>query len=199
MTSPFKRKTYATPRLVLRPYRPADHQTWFEALVNPLAKKNKYDREPFLAVQCRKVDFLKLIRRHEKLARQDDTYIYGVFLKKGNTLVGSIDIHVIVRDCYQIGNLGYQVHNRFWRNGYAKEAARKAIDIAFRDLGLHRLEAAINLDNRPSIAVAKGIGLSGGGIIKNYIFENDAWTDHRVFFGTPELFRIKAKAPIFRG
>jgi ribosomal-protein-alanine N-acetyltransferase len=47
---------------------------------------------------------------------------------------------------------------KFWGNGYATEAAKAAINWAFRDTGVHRLISLIHPDNRQSEAVALRLG-----------------------------------------
>jgi RimJ/RimL family protein N-acetyltransferase len=49
---------------------------------------------------------------------------------------------------------------RFWGNGYATEAARAAIDWAFRETGLGRLISLIHPENKASEAVAGRVGAS---------------------------------------
>jgi ribosomal-protein-alanine N-acetyltransferase len=50
------------------------------------------------------------------------------------------------------------------------------------------LEAAIDLDNHASIALARAAKLHDEGIKKHYWFQNNRWQDQRVFIAVPELF-----------
>jgi ribosomal-protein-alanine N-acetyltransferase len=189
------RKTHRTERLVLRPYKPSDYETWFDAYVNGLPRQHKYDRDPPKAERCSKSEFLKLISRHDKLAAQDKVYIYAVFDRNTGAAVGVIDIAVLIRENYQIANLGYQIHNRHWQKGFGAEATRAGILIAFKDLRIHRLEAAINTDNAASIALAKAVVMHHEGIRKHYLFEDNHWVDHEIFNAIPEDFGCIAKKP----
>lgn len=65
--------------------------------------------------------------------------------------------------------------------GYAKEAVKEALHIAFTDLGFHRIEAHINVDNMPSIHLAESVGMKFECIREGFIFENGEWTDHVVY------------------
>lgn len=190
-----KRKTHRTKRLIIRPYQGSDYKTWFDAYVNRLPKRNKYDRDPLDAKSCSKAEYRKTMRRHEQLAKQARCYVYGVFENKTGTLVGVLDIFIIARDVYQMGNLGYQIHNRYWGKGYGKEAAWAALKIGFGDLKLNRLEAAINLDNPRSVRLAKSLGMRREGIKRRYIFENDEWTDQITFVANPEDIGMRATKP----
>jgi len=55
------------------------------------------------------------------------------------------------------------------------------IDIAFNELGFHRLEAHINLDNIASQKTAEAAGMSFKCIRKGFIFEFDEWTDNMIY------------------
>jgi RimJ/RimL family protein N-acetyltransferase len=135
------------------------------------------------------------MKRHEKMAKDDYLYAYAAFEKKTGRLIGNFDFFVMIRDCYQMANLGYRIHNHYWSQGYGKEIATKALEIGFKDLKLNRLEAAINLDNRRSLALARSIGMRREGVKKRYLFEDNHWVDHIIFVANPEDVGIKATEP----
>ncbi len=83
----------------------------------------------------------------------------------------------------------HQTHANLLPEGYGGESVTRAFKLAFSDLKLHRLEAAINLDNKPSLALARKCGMTYEGIRENYLFENNRWVDHHVFSMTPEKLR----------
>jgi len=56
-----------------------------------------------------------------------------------------------------------------------------AVDWAFSDARLHRLEAGTLLDNRASQRVLEKNGFEPIGIARNYLYINDAWRDHLLF------------------
>lgn len=190
-----KRKQFATRRMILRPYRLSDYPTWRDAYVNCLPKRNKYDKGPLAREKCSLREFRKIMTRHERMAKADRVYVYGAFLKSSGVLVGVVDVFVIVRDCYQMGNLGYQIHNRYWGRGYGKEAAIGALKIGFSHLKLNRLEAAVDLDNPRSLRLAKSIGMRREGVKKRYLFEDGKWTDNVVFAANPEDFGLQPQPP----
>ncbi len=184
-----------TTRLHLRPYRLSDFKTWQSAYVDRLPAQNRFDRGPLSQKKCSIAQFKKLIKRHELLAKKDNIYIYGVFERKTQTLVGAIDIKILYRDIYQMANFGYQVHNRFWKKGIGKESARAGLVIGFTQLKLNRLEAAIDLDNLVSVKLAKSIGMRREGIKKNYLFEDGQWRDQIIFVANPHDLGLKPTQP----
>lgn len=179
--------------MILRPYRVTDHSKWFESYVTRGPAKNKYDRGPMEPRQCTKIHFRKMLKRQERMARKDKGYIYAAFHKRTGALIGAMDIFVIARDHYQMGNLGYQLDNRYWGQGYGKELARAGLQIGFSDLKLNRLEAAIDPGNKRSIALVRSIGLRREGIKKRYLYGERTWDDHVVYVANPEDIGLKAR------
>lgn len=189
----FKRKPVRTPRLILRALTAADFAVWFDAYVNMHPQQSKWDKSPMKASECTKKIFNKVKREHEQLAKTDDYYRYYVFEKKTGDIIGQIDFDIFVRGSHQFANFGYQIYNRHWGKGYGQEAALTGLKIGFSDLKLNRLEAAINLDNKKSIRLAKTIGMKREGIKKRYWFENSKWTDHLIYVANPEDIGLKAQ------
>jgi ribosomal-protein-alanine N-acetyltransferase len=62
--------------------------------------------------------------------------------------------------------------------GYMQEALTLVMEIAFCQLGLHRLEANIQPGNSASIALAKRCGFQKEGFSPRYLKINGDWKDH---------------------
>lgn len=186
----FKRKKVQSKRLIIRPLLATDYEVWKDAYINSEPAKSKWDSGPIPLSKCTKRWFNKIKKRHEVLAKNDDCYWYGVFEKKSGALVGHIDFDIFVRSTHQFANYGYSIYNRHWGKGYGQEAAVVGLQIGFKQLGLHRLEATINLDNKKSIRLCKAIGMHKEGIKKKYWFENGEWTDHIIYVANPEDFKF---------
>ena len=77
----------------------------------------------------------------------------------------------------QAGKLGYASAAGEWGHGYATEAARTILAFAFRELGLHRISAAIGPDNAASIAVVEKLGFTREGVLRDHVHTNGAWRD----------------------
>jgi len=189
------RNEVRTKRLVLRPLKYSDYAVWFDCWVHRLPLQNKWDSGPKTSRQCSKAYFIELIARHHKLAKDDDYYWFGIFEKKTGHLIGGIDFNIFVRSTHQFANFGYVIYNRHWQKGYGQESAAAGLKIGFRQLKLNRLEAAINLDNRKSIRLAKAIGMKREGIKKRYWFEDGKWVDHLIYVANPENIGMKALKP----
>lgn len=190
-----RRKTVHTKRLTLRALRASDYKIWFQTHTEHFPAFDKWDIGPKNKKECTRAWFKKIKRRHESLALKDQCYIFSIFHRKTGRLVGSLDISVFVRGTHQFANFGYRIYNRYWRKGYGKEAARAGLKIGFQDLKLNRLEAAINLDNRKSIALVRSIGMKREGIKKRYWYEEGQWVDHLIYVANPEDIGLKSRKP----
>jgi [ribosomal protein S5]-alanine N-acetyltransferase len=191
-----KRKTVRTKRLELRPFLLSDYQTWLEAYTERLPKQSRWDFGPYKVKDFSKEKFRKVLRKHKAFEKEDECYIYGVFERKSKKLVGHIDFTIFERGTHQFANFGYLIHNRYWGNGYGREAARAGLFIGFRHLKLNRLEAAINLDHKKSIALVRAIGMRREGVKKRYWFEHGKWVDHLIYVANPEDVGMKGRKPL---
>lgn len=181
--------TYSTQRLVIRPLDFKDYNTWLESQNKTLPPFDKFDTGPLAPEKRTRATFLKAVREQRRQSKKDSRYVWNIFLKRSGELVGFIDVKPISRIPHQLADIGYFITNCYRGNGYAKEALRKVIPMIFKDLELHRLEAVIDLDNKPSIRLAKSCGMYREGVRKHYWFQNGRWEDQMIFVATPELFK----------
>lgn len=185
-----KRNQYMTSKFFIRSYTKKDYKTWFDAYTGLLPKKTKFDRGPYKPKECDRATFFKIVSRHQFLAKNDKTYIWGVFDRKSGVLVGAVDVHILVRGEIQKANLGYQIFNNHWRKGIASEVLSEMIPNILMDLKINRLEAVIDTDNRPSIKLVKGLGLRKESIRKNYYFQDGDWADQLVYVADRKIYKL---------
>ncbi len=184
-----------TKRLILRPIEKEDHEAWVKANLDSLPKQNVWDREKKDKKQLKKSVFYKFIKLNRKEKKEGVTFHFGIFRKKDQAFLGSISLMDISRGIFQNAYLGYIIYNQHWGQGYAKEAGKAILEIAFKDLNLHRVEAAIDPKNKASLAVAKSIGLKKEYLCKRRLYIEGAWKDFMLYAGTSEDFGYKWKAP----
>lgn len=181
MSSQFNKIKYTTQRLVIRPYRASDYAAWAEALSKCHPKQNKFDPGRPSHQSLSLAAFDKKLKRYQAQAHRDEHYMFGIFHKKTGEHLGCVDLYVIVRKVLHWANLGFEIHNTHWGHGYAKEAARAALRIGFKELNLHRIEAAMELDHRASQSVARRIGMKKEGIRRKFFPTESGWEDLVVF------------------
>ena len=107
------------------------------------------------------------------------------------TLVGGVSLMEVSRGISQTCYLGYRIFNAHWGKGFAAEAARAAIDIGFKELKLHRIEAGIEPDNRRSLKLARRLKMRREGLKKRALYLRNQWIDLVMYTLTTEDLRIR--------
>lgn len=98
--------------------------------------------------------------------------------KEENRIIGMFSLSTIVMGPFCSCFVGYRLDVGEVNKGLMTEALLKGVDIAFRDAGLHRLEANIMPRNKPSLRVAQKAGFINEGISPKYLKINGIWEDH---------------------
>jgi ribosomal-protein-alanine N-acetyltransferase len=124
--------------------------------------------------------------QREVLARDLAGYERGgilplVILGADGAVCGRINVNSIVRGAFQSASVGYWVSESHTGRGLASAAVADVIDIGFRDLGLHRLEAATLLHNTPSQRVLARNGFRPFAVSESYLKIAGRWQDHILF------------------
>jgi RimJ/RimL family protein N-acetyltransferase len=79
------------------------------------------------------------------------------------------------------GEIGWTLHPDFMGNGYATEAARATLDLAFGTLGFHRVVADLDPRNGPSIALCGRLGMrEEAHFVKDLWFKGE-WGDTGIY------------------
>lgn len=108
-------------------------------------------------------------------------YAFFVFRQNDGQLVGGVNLRDVRRGVAQMGALGYWIGARHARQGYTLDAVRTVCGFAFRQLGLHRLEAACLPENEPSRRLLLKAGFEQEGLARAYLKINGRWADHLLF------------------
>ena len=173
-------------KIEVRPMALSDYDAWvdyYHTLKDPMNKWDSIKLDPSKLTKC---EFKSLLKRKEKQLKTDSGYYLSVFEKKSGRRVGAVSAMDVIRSVSQTTFLGYVIHNNFWGLGYGKASALAMIDIIFRDLKLHRVEAGVEPYNRRSIFLAKSIGLRKEGLKKRMVFIRGEWRDLVVYSATCE-------------
>jgi ribosomal-protein-alanine N-acetyltransferase len=119
-----------------------------------------------------RVDLVRLLARHA-----DGTTSPYVVVADGR-LVGRVTVNDIVRGAFQSAHLGYWVDREHNGRGVATAAVAAVVRIAFRDLGLHRLQADTLVHNTASQRVLARNGFTRIGLAPRYLRIAGRWQDH---------------------
>jgi ribosomal-protein-alanine N-acetyltransferase len=122
-------------------------------------------------------------------SRRDDVVTLLGCRAEDGALFGVFTLSQIVRGSFQSAYLGYYGHARYARQGYMRQAIGLVLDHAFGSLALHRVEANIQPDNGPSVALARGAGFRLEGFSPRYLLIGGRWRDHERYAITVEEWR----------
>ena len=183
-----------TKRLIIRPMEISDFQSWKMYHTSMLPAQNKWDRTNKVDTEVTYARFKKIIQNQKNLRKEDKFYDLAIYEKVSGQQIGVVAAMDILRGLAHSAFLGYFIHNKFWGRGFGKEAVLAMIDISFRDIKLHRLEAGIEPSNRRSIFLARSLGFRKEGLKKRAVFLRNAWIDLVMYSATCEEFGFKWKS-----
>lgn len=174
-------------RVVLRPLVAEDYNQWHEVrTVNELWltqwEPRRIPGQPDV-VQSRQAFSSRCAARQRE--RQLGTgFGFGVFV--GTRLIGEMNVSSLQRGPFQNAYVGYWVDQRMAGRGYIPEALVVAMEFAFEELRLHRLQIAIIPRNGPSRRVVEKLGIRLEGMAERYLEINGVWEDHLRYAITAE-------------
>jgi [ribosomal protein S5]-alanine N-acetyltransferase len=110
----------------------------------------------------------------------DQSRFYRSAISPDGVIVGlaQINIHSTQWRCAEIG---YTVHPDHWGRGYGTRIAVEAIDFAFTELGMHRVEATCDPRNLASIKILRRVGMTHEGTMRHTMELRDGWRDSHLF------------------
>jgi [ribosomal protein S5]-alanine N-acetyltransferase len=117
----------------------------------------------------------------QRQAEAGERYEFGIWERANTRLVGRISLGGISRGALQNAYLGYGIDIEAGGRGYATQAVKLAVRVAFDDLGLHRVQAAVVPENTASARVLLKVGFLEEGLARRYLFLDGQWKDHRMF------------------
>ncbi|MFI9595452.1 GNAT family N-acetyltransferase [Nonomuraea sp. NPDC052265] len=157
------------PRVELRPLTRSD-QDEFCSLVRASAELH----QPWMQLPSTAEQFQTWMHRF------DDGLNLGFLIRVRETgaAAGTVNINSIIRGRYQGASLGYAAFAPSAGQGYMTDGLTLALQHAFTDLRLHRLEANIQPANKASLALARRLGFRHEGLSPAYLYIDGAWRDH---------------------
>ena len=170
-----------TKRLIIRGFKSEDWEDLYEYLSDPDVVRF----EPYEV-------FNKEQAKEEAANRSKNESFFAVCLKASGKLIGNIYIQQGEFDTWE---LGYVFNSKYQGCGYATEAAKAIVTIAFKEWGARRIVAMCNPLNIPSWRLPERLGMRREGtLIKNvyFKFDNDGepiWSDTYEYGLLKEEFR----------
>ena len=122
-------------------------------------------------------------------AAEPQRSFYLARLRDGDDIVGFLNLGEIIRGSLDQAFIGYGGVAGHGGRGYMGEAMQLVLREAFATLKLHRVEANIQPENLPSIALARGNGFELEGFSPRYLKINGRWRDHERWAINAERWR----------
>ena len=144
-----------TERLTLRPFRREDFGALFEMRSNPEVVRYLY-WGPQSEEEVRATLQQKMVSR--AIQAEGDVMALAAVLTSSGELVADLVLRLVSLEHRQ-GEIGFIVHPAHQGRGYATEAARPLLRIAFEDLELHRVVGRLEARNRASARVLEKLGM----------------------------------------
>jgi ribosomal-protein-alanine N-acetyltransferase len=99
-----------------------------------------------------------------------------ITLKSTGLLIGNCGIRMKTAYARE-ADIGYELDDHYWGNGYATEAARALLDFGFRELRLHRIWAQCIAENVASARVMERLGMKLEGHFRESEWMKNRWWD----------------------
>jgi len=167
-------------RIFLRPQRAKDWRAW---------SRLRFSSRDFLAPweptwpadALTRHAYRRRVKAQLAESRQGLGYTLHIFRHQDHALLGAITLGQVRRGVALTATLGYWIGEPYARQGYMGEAMELLMRFAFRELGLHRLEAACLPSNDASQALLKRLGFQEEGLARGYLRIAGEWRDHLLF------------------
>lgn len=158
MTTPALAPSYPiqTERLLLRPLDASDHAAM-------LAYRSRPDVCAYIPPEPATAESMKELladpeRTRSVLDQPGQALLLGVVRRDTAALIGDVNLFWHSAE-HRSGEIGYVLDPDHQGNGYATEAARAVLGLAFDGLGLHRVTARIEDLNPASARVLRRLGM----------------------------------------
>lgn len=179
-TDPPARPLIRTQNLILRAPLADDYSAWAN-----LRMESRDFLTPWEPVwtedDLTRASFRLRVKRAAREIATDEAYSLFILDSRSATLLGGLTLGLVRRGVAQACTLGYWMGQRHAGKGHMTEAVRGALDFAFSELALHRVEAACLPHNEPSRRLLERVGFKHEGEARGYLRINGVWADHLLY------------------
>ena len=168
--------TLTTNRLLLRQIVPGDAESLF-AILSDEETLEFYGDEPHQSLDETK----ELINQIEERYTSKKALRWGVTLMGEDRLIGSCSLFHF-DEGFDRAETGYELNRAYWRKGIMTEALSAILTFGFSELGLHRIEAIIDIANERSKNLLLKLGFTYEGYLRQrFPFRGDFLDEY--YFG----------------
>lgn len=154
-----------------------------EAEFTQLARASAELYGPWIAAPTTAAEFGIYLARFDRVVAE----AFVVCLRETGGMAGFANLNDIMRGVYQKATLGYGGFVPSVRRGYMTEGIGLVLSFAFKELGLHRVEADIQPGNGASQKLVRKLGFRQEGFSPGLILIRGEWRDHERWAITAEM------------
>jgi len=168
--------TLTTNRLRLWQIVPGDAESLF-AIRSDYETMKFFGREPHETLDETK----DVIRQTEERYTRKEALRWGITLRGEDRLIGSCSLFHLDEGFHR-AETGYELNRAFWGKGIMTEAMSAILTFGFSELGLHRIEANIDIANERSKNLLLKLGFTyEGNLRQRFLFRGKFEDEH--YFG----------------
>ncbi len=162
-----------TPRLILRSFEDQDLLPFFQYRSDP--EVALYQGWPWPYTREMAADFVNEMKSHRP-GIPGDWFQLAVILKAKGEMIGDCGFHRLFEDPRQT-EIGFTLAKLYQRQGYGYEMTRRLLDYLFNGLGLHRVRANCDPQNKSSVKLLEKLGMRHEGRFIQSLWYKGAWAD----------------------
>jgi len=164
-----------TPRLVLRDIRMSDAEAFF-AILSDAEVMRFYGSEPHQFIEQSQA----FVLRQQGFYAQGESIRWVITRQGDDHAIGSCGLFHF-DEGFHHAEVGYDLHRDFWGQGIMAEAVAAILSYGFTELGLHRVEANIDIANERSKGLLLKLGFTYEGILRQRFVFRDQFEDEHYF------------------
>ena len=165
----------STGRLLLRHILPGDAEALFAILSDEETMKF-YGHEPHESFD----DTKEVIRQIEERYARKEALRWGITFQGEDRLIGSCSLFHFDAG-FDCAETGYELNRAVWGKGIMTEAMSAVLTFGFHELGLHRIEAIIDIANDRSKGLLLKLGFTYEGNLRQRFPFHDQFLDEHYF------------------
>jgi [ribosomal protein S5]-alanine N-acetyltransferase len=163
----------ASARLRLRPLETSDAQRIFEIWSDPEVMRF-YDVAPLTRIE--QAD--DVVARLMQDVTERSGIRWAIVSAQECRLIGTCGFRL--NFAFRSASLGFELERCYWRQGLMREALDVALNYAFDQLGLNRIQATTDLDNQASTGLLASLGFVEEGVMRQWGYWKGAFHDVRL-------------------
>lgn len=154
-----------TDRLILRELKNEDAEGIFACFSNEDVTRF-YGLETLKEIE----EAEKFVELFSRNYREKRGIRWGIERKGTKGIIGTIGFNAWLPK-HKRAEIGYEMHPKYWRNGYTSEAVSEVLSYGFEAMGLTRIGAVVFIENEASNKLLQKIGFQQEGILRNYMYQ----------------------------